>query len=135
VVLKGAEDVLVDGVHCSRWYTAELSTETKMSLSVLNDDNFSTEVLESNVPVMVDFYATWCGPCKALSPIVEKLAGEFDGRIKVGKLNIDEAPQTPSQFAVRAVPTIVFFKDGKAVDTLVGLKRESELRQRIESLL
>ena len=106
-----------------------------MSLNVLNDENFGTEVLESTVPVMVDFYATWCGPCKTLSPIVEKLAGEFDGKLKVGKLNIDEAPQTPSQFAVRAVPTIVFFKDGEAVDTLVGLKKESELRQRIESLI
>jgi len=106
-----------------------------MSLSVLNDNNFSAEVLESNVPVMVDFYATWCGPCKALSPIVEKLATEYDGRIRVGKLNIDEAPQTPSQFAVRAVPTIVFFKDGKAVDTVVGLKKESELRDRIERLI
>ena len=68
-----------------------------MSLSVLNDNNFSAEVLESNVPVMVDFYATWCGPCKALSPIVEKLATEYDGRIRVGKLNIDEAPQTPTR--------------------------------------
>ncbi|MHC4971838.1 MAG: thioredoxin [Planctomycetota bacterium] len=106
-----------------------------MSLSVLNDENFSSEVLESGVPVMVDFYATWCGPCKALSPIVEKLAADFDGQLKVGKLNIDEAPQTPGQFAVQAVPTIVFFKDGKVVDKLVGLKKESELRSRIEQLV
>jgi len=84
---------------------------------------------------MVDFYATWCGPCKALSPIVEKLAGEFDGRLKVGKLNIDEAPQTPGEFGVTAVPTIVFFKGGERVDTLVGLKKESELRSRIEQLV
>ncbi|MHC5041489.1 MAG: thioredoxin [Planctomycetota bacterium] len=106
-----------------------------MSLSVLNDENFSSEVLESGVPVMVDFYATWCGPCKALSPIVEKLAADFDGQLKVGKLNIDEAPQTPGQFAVQAVPTIVFFKDGKVVDKLVGLKKESDLRSRIEQLV
>jgi thioredoxin 1 len=106
-----------------------------MSLSVLNDENFRSEVLESSVPVMVDFYATWCGPCKALSPIVEKLATEFDGQLKVGKLNIDEAPQTPGQFGVRAVPTIVFFKDGNAVDTVVGLKKESDLRSRIEQLV
>jgi thioredoxin 1 len=106
-----------------------------MSLSVLNDQNFSSEVLESSVPVMVDFYATWCGPCKAQSPIVEKLAGEFDGRLKVGKLNIDEAPLTPGEFAVRAVPTILFFKGGRMVDAVVGLKRESELRARIEQLV
>ena len=106
-----------------------------MSLTVLNDDNFPAEVLEADMPVMVDFYATWCGPCKTLTPIVEKLAGEFEGKIKVGKINIDEAPQTPVQFAVRAVPTIVFFKDGKAVNTMVGLKKESELRSQIEALL
>jgi thioredoxin 1 len=106
-----------------------------MSLNVLNDDNFQSEVLQSDVPVLVDFYATWCGPCKALAPIVEKLAGEYEGKLKVGKLNIDEAPQTPGQYAVRAVPTIVFFKGGEAVDTMVGLKKEAELRSRIEELI
>jgi thioredoxin 1 len=106
-----------------------------MSLSSLNDANFAAEVISSKLPVMVDFYATWCGPCKALAPIVEKLALEFDGKLKVGKLNIDEAPQTPGQFGVRAVPTLVFFKGGKPVDTVVGLKREGELRERIERLL
>jgi thioredoxin 1 len=106
-----------------------------MSLSTLNDQNFATEVLSSATPVMVDFFATWCGPCKALTPIVEKLAVDYKGKLKVGKLNIDEAPQTPSQFGVRAVPTIVFFKGGKAVDTVVGLKKESELRERIDRLI
>jgi thioredoxin 1 len=106
-----------------------------MSLNVLTDENFATEVLSSRLPVMVDFYATWCGPCKTLSPIVEKLAAEYDGKLKVGKLNIDEAPQTPSQFGVRAVPTLVFYKGGKAVDTVVGLKRENELRERIDRLI
>jgi thioredoxin 1 len=106
-----------------------------MSLSVLTDDNFAKEVLSSPLPVMVDFFATWCGPCKALAPIVEKLATEYNGKLKVAKLNIDDAPQTPSQFAIRAVPTIVFFKGGQAVDTVVGLKKESELRDRIERLI
>ena len=106
-----------------------------MSLSVFNDENFQTEVLQSDVPVLVDFYATWCGPCKALAPIVEKLAGEYGGKLKVGKLNIDEAPQTPGQYLVRAVPTIVFFKDGQAVDTMVGLKKEAVYRSRIEELI
>ena len=106
-----------------------------MSLTSLSDENFQAEVLSSDLPVMVDFYATWCGPCKALSPIVEKLAGEYEGKLKVGKLNIDESPQTPGQFAVRAVPTIVFFKGGEAVDTVVGLKKEAELRERIDQLI
>ncbi|MEM9406771.1 MAG: thioredoxin [Acidobacteriota bacterium] len=106
-----------------------------MSVTVLNDENFQSEVLESQEPVLVDFYATWCGPCKALSPIVEKLAGEYEGKLKVGKLNIDEAPGAPSQFSVRAVPTIVFFKGGEAVETMVGLKREAELRKTIDTLV
>ena len=106
-----------------------------MSLTAFNDENFQTEVIDSALPVMVDFYATWCGPCKALTPIVEKLAGDYEGKLKVGKLNIDEAPQTPGQYAVRAVPTIVFFKGGQAVDQMVGLKKESELRDRIDSLI
>jgi len=106
-----------------------------MSVNTLNDNNFQSEVIDSDVPVLVDFYATWCSPCKALSPIVEKLAGEYDGKLKVGKLNIDDSPQTPGQFAVRAVPTLVFFKGGQAVDTMVGLQKESSLRSRIEQLI
>ena len=106
-----------------------------MSLTQLNDENFASEVLESDLPVLVDFYATWCGPCKALTPIVEKLAGEFEGKMKMGKLNIDDAPGAPSQFSVRAVPTLVFFKGGKAVETMVGLRREDELRKTIDSVI
>ena len=106
-----------------------------MSLTVLNDANFSSEVLESDMPVLVDFYAVWCGPCKALAPTLDKLAVEFDGRLKVGKLNIDEAPQTPTQFAVRAVPTMIFFKGGQPVDTIIGPKPEAELRAQIEQIL
>jgi len=106
-----------------------------MSLTLLNDENFASEVLESNLPVLVDFYATWCGPCKALTPIVEKLSNDYAGKLKVGKLNIDEAPNAPSQFAVRAVPTIVFFKGGQAVETMVGLKREDGLRKTIDTLV
>ena len=106
-----------------------------MSLTVLNDENFQAEVLNSDVPVLVDFYATWCAPCKAQTPIVEKLADEYAGKIKIGKLNIDDAPKAPVQFAVRAVPTIVFFKGGAAVNTMVGLQQESALRNQIDQLV
>src|SRR5262245_40097353 len=118
-----------------RWVWTPLVYCKPMSLSVLNDENFAAEVLSSKLPVMVDFYATWCGPCKALAPIVEKLAKDYAGRLKVGKLNIDEAPGAPSQFGVRAVPTPVFFQGGKPVDTVVGLKRENELKERIDRLV
>jgi thioredoxin 1 len=106
-----------------------------MSVTTLNDANFAGEVLEAELPVLVDFYATWCGPCKALSPIVEKLAGEFQGKLKVGKLNIDDSPEAPTRFSVRAVPTLLFFKGGKVVDTAIGFKSENDLRARIQRLL
>jgi len=106
-----------------------------MAVSTFTDENFSSEVLKSDLPVLVDFYATWCGPCKALSPIVDKLAGEFKGKLKVGKLNIDDSPQTPMQFAVRAVPTLLFFRGGKVVDTKIGFSSEGDLRGRIQKVV
>lgn len=106
-----------------------------MSVTVLNDDNFNAEVIESDVPVVVDFFTTWCGPCKTIAPIVEKLAGEFEGRIKVGKLNLEEAPNAGTEFKVRAVPTILFFKGGQVVDQFVGPRPEGEFRTKMESLL
>lgn len=104
-------------------------------MGTFTDENFASEVLKSDLPVLVDFYATWCGPCKALAPIVEKLAGEFKGKLKVGKLNIDESPQAPSQFSVRAVPTLLFFRGGKVVDTKIGFSSEIDLRGRIQKVL
>ena len=106
-----------------------------MGVTVLNDDNFEAEILNSDMPALVDFYATWCGPCKALSPIVEKLAEEYEGKLKVGKLNIDDSPATPGEFAVRAVPTLVFFKGREAVAQTVGLKTEADLRAKIDAIL
>jgi len=91
-------------------------------------DNFDTEVLQSSVPVLVDFYADWCGPCKMMAPIVEKLAEEFDGRVKVGKCNIDENMQIAQRYRVASIPTFMVFKDGKMQATQIGAMSASELK-------
>src|SRR5262245_7230062 len=92
-----------------------------------NKDNFEAEVLKSDVPVLVDFTATWCGPCKALAPIVDKIADEFQGRIKVGKLDIDDAPDTTVKYGVRSVPTVLVFKGGAKSGSHVGLTSRENL--------
>ena len=93
------------------------------------DDNFDAEVLKSSVPVLVDFTATWCGPCKQLAPIVEKIADDFEGRVKVGKLDIDNAPQTTRKYGVRSVPTVVVFQGGEKKSQHVGLTTHAKLLQ------
>jgi thioredoxin 1 len=87
---------------------------------ILTDDNFKSEVLDSSLPVVVDFWAEWCGPCKVLSPIVEELAKEYEGKIKVGKLNVDEYSSLATQYNIMSIPTLKFFKDGKMVGELIG---------------
>lgn len=91
------------------------------------DANFESDVLKSAAPVLVDFTATWCGPCKALAPIVEKLADEYEGKIRVGKLDIDDAPQTAAKYGVRSVPTVMVFKNGQKVAQHVGLTNREKL--------
>lgn len=93
---------------------------TDSSVQSVNDLNFSTEVLESDVPVLVDFTATWCGPCRQIAPLVEQLAGEYQGRIKVTKLDIDDSPSTAQRFGIRGVPTLYVFKGGEIVAQQVG---------------
>jgi thioredoxin 1 len=87
----------------------------------INDLNFDSEVLKSPVPFLLDFSAVWCGPCKALAPIVEKLADEYTGKVRVGKLDIDDSPGIPSKFGIRGVPTVLVFKDGKEFGRHVGV--------------
>ena len=99
------------------------------------DQNFNEEVTESKIPVLVDIFATWCGPCKMVGPIVEKLAEEFEGKVKVGKLDVDESPETPENYNVMSVPTLLFFKDGELVDQIVGGVAEGTLRDKLNALL
>ena len=93
----------------------------------INDGNFEKEVLSSEVPFLLDFSAVWCGPCKVLAPVVEKLAGEFVGKVKVGKLDIDESPGVASKFGIRGVPTVVVFKGGKESGRHVGVTNKETL--------
>jgi len=106
-----------------------------LSLLQVNDKNFASEVLQSGIPVLVDFWATWCGPCRAISPIVEELAKEFSGRVKITKLNVDENPSTPSQYGVRGIPALILFKEGKVLDQIVGSVPKARLKALIEKAL
>lgn len=97
------------------------------NVQAFNESNFEAEVLKSDVPVLVDFTATWCGPCKALAPIVEKLADEFQGKVKVGKLDIDDSPNVTAKYGVRSVPTVMVFKAGAKAGQHVGLTSRDKL--------
>ncbi|MEB2310963.1 MAG: thioredoxin [Sorangiineae bacterium] len=102
------------------------------NIHAFNDGNFEAEVLKSSVPVLVDFTATWCGPCKALSPIVEQVAEELAGKVKVGKLDIDEAPKTAASYGIRGVPTVMVFKNGERAAQHVGLTTKAKLLALVE---
>jgi thioredoxin 1 len=101
----------------------------------VNDQNFDAEVLKSTVPVLVDFYATWCGPCKSLAPILEQLAGEYQGKAKIVKLDIDEAPATASSFGIMAVPTLILFKGGREHQKLTGFRPKPDLESALKKAL
>jgi len=106
-----------------------------MSLTHFTDSNFKHEVLESKLPVVVDFWTNWCGPCKMVAPIVEQLAKEFKDKVKIGKIDVDANPKTATTYGIMSIPTLMFFKGGKIMDQVVGVLSLSELKQKIEENL
>ena len=101
----------------------------------VTDETFETEVLQADIPVLVDFWAEWCGPCKALGPVLENLADEYKEKIKVVKVNVDESPNAPQAYKVRGIPTMVFFRNGQLVDQLVGNQPRDAIKGVIEKVL
>ena len=101
----------------------------------LSDDTFQKEVIESSIPVLVDYWAEWCGPCKMIAPILDDLVSEYDGKLKIAKLNIDENPQTPTKFGIRGIPTLMIFKEGNPEATKVGALSKSQLTAFIDSTI
>ncbi len=101
----------------------------------LNNANFKEQVMEETLPVLVDFTASWCGPCRMMAPVLENLATEYDGRLKIAKVNVDDNAELSSQYGIMGVPTLILFKQGKQVETLVGFQPKNKLASRLDSLI
>lgn len=100
---------------------------------VVTDQSFEAEVIQSPEPALVDFWAVWCGPCRMIAPIVEELSGEYDGRVKFTKMNVDENMQTPGRYGIRGIPTLLLFKGGKVVKEIVGAVPKSQIKEAIDA--
>ncbi|NLK04346.1 MAG: thioredoxin [Clostridiales bacterium] len=98
------------------------------------DMNFKKEALEADMPVLVDFYADWCGPCKMMAPVIDELAKEYEGKVKIGKLNVDDNPETARQYRVMTIPTLIIYKNGELVDTVVGVVAKNALKEKLDAL-
>ncbi len=101
----------------------------------VSDSSFDGDVLKADVPVLIDFWAPWCGPCRAIAPIVEELASEYDGRLKIVKMNVDDNPQTPAQYGVRGIPNLILFKDGEVKQQIVGAVPKAHLVKAIDDFV
>lgn len=100
---------------------------------VFTDSNFDEQVVNSELPALVDFWAEWCAPCKSIAPIVEELAGEYQSKVRIGKLNVDENPKTATQYGIRGIPTLLLFKEGKVVNQMVGVKSKTEIQKNLDN--
>jgi thioredoxin 1 len=105
------------------------------AIIVLSDSTFESEVVNSDVPVLVDFWAPWCGPCRAIAPIVEEISSSYEGKIKVGRMNVDENQSTTMKFGIRSIPTIIMFKGGEAVDQIIGAVPKGEIERVVDKSL
>ena len=105
------------------------------NIVTLTDANFSEQVLKSATPVLVDFWAEWCGPCKMIAPVLDELAGEYDGKVKIGKVNIDEHQQLAINYGINSIPTLLFFKNGQVADQVVGMRSKRDLKASFDRVL
>lgn len=105
------------------------------SIMELSDATFDAEVIKSEVPVLVDFWAPWCGPCRAVAPIVEEISSTYEGQLKVGKLNVDENPSTTMKFGIRSIPTLLVFKGGEAIEQIIGAVPKGEIERAVGKAL
>jgi len=105
------------------------------NLLQVTDETFNAEILKSDVPALVDFWAAWCGPCRAVSPVVEELAQEYAGKVKVAKLNVDENPKTPGQYGIRAIPTLIIFKNGEVAEQITGAVAKTHIAAALKKVL
>jgi thioredoxin 1 len=135
--LKFLIDKILDFILTTRYN--DLEEDEKMaqgdSLFTVTDETFQKEVLEAEQPTFVDFWASWCGPCRMIGPIFEELSGEYSGRVKFAKVNVDENPRTPANYGVRGIPTLIMFKGGKPVEQVVGAVPKSQLESVLKKVL
>ena len=112
-----------------------MDNQASTNTVTVTDDNFDDQVIQSKIPVLVDFWAEWCGPCKVIGPTLEALAADYNGKVKIAKLNVDDSPDTAARFGVRSIPTLIVFKDGEPQQAAIGVKPHGQLAELIEHYL